>query len=112
MNTFVSQLKLIPNNSINQSEGNYWATCDEIIQRGSATYIEHALLLACYLISLKEKEQQKSPDLSYNIFVVLGILLSLFDIFKNGQQNELTKYLDIMINKILPFEFPDVIKSS
>ena len=47
-----------------------------------------------------------------NIFVVLGILLSLFDIFKNGQQNELTKYLDIMINKILPFEFPAVIKSS
>ena len=57
---------------------------------------------------------EKLTDLNSNnnIFVVLGILLSLFDIFKNGQQNELTKYLDIMINKILPFEFPAVIKSS
>ena len=44
---------------------------------------------------------------NYDIFKVLGVVLSLCEIFKNGQAKDLSSYVDVVINKILPFSYPE-----
>ena len=47
-----------------------------------------------------------------NIFNVLGSVLSLCDVFKNGNRKDLIKYVDTIITKLIPFEFPKAIEIS
>ena len=53
-----------------------------------------------------------NPKENGNIFTMLGICLSLCELFKNGLPNDLEKFVSPIIEKILNFEFPEVIKSS
>ena len=50
---------------------------------------------------LFDKEQ------NYDIFKVLGIVLSLCEIFKNGLPKDLISFVDPVINKILTFNYPE-----
>ena len=51
------------------------------------------------------------PIENLNIFRMLGWVLSLFEIFKNGQAKDLEKYIDIIL-KLINTEFPKPIESS
>ena len=47
-----------------------------------------------------------------NIFKMLGLCLSLCELFKNGLPKDLENYVPPIIEKLLPYEFPENIKSS
>ena len=47
-----------------------------------------------------------------NIFRMLGMCLSLCEIFKNGLPNDLEEFIGPIVEKLLTFDFPENIKSS
>ena len=47
-----------------------------------------------------------------NIFRMLGICLSLCELFKNGLPNDLEEFVGTIVEKLISFEFPENIKSS
>ena len=59
--------------------------------------------------SIKKMMNQKENG---NIFTMLGICLSLCELFKNGLPQDLEEFVGIIVEKLINFEFPENIKSS
>ncbi|MCQ2815843.1 MAG: tubulin-specific chaperone D [archaeon] len=57
-------------------------------------------------------ESMFNKETNGDIFKMIGIALSLCEIFKNGQPQDLSKYIPLVVNEVIPFKFPDSIKTS
>ena len=59
--------------------------------------------------SIKKMMDQKENG---NIFTMLGICLSLCELFKNGLPNDLEPFVGNIVEKLISYQFPENIKSS
>ena len=59
--------------------------------------------------SIKKMMDQKENG---NIFAMLGICLSLCELFKNGLPNDLEPFVGNIVEKLINYQFPENIKSS
>ena len=57
-------------------------------------------------------KKMMNPKENGNIFTMLGICLSLCELFKNGLPKDLEEFVGPIVEKLINFEFPENIKSS
>ena len=57
-------------------------------------------------------KKMMNPKENGNIFSMLGICLSLCELFKNGLPKDLEEFVGPIVEKLINFEFPENIKSS
>ena len=57
-------------------------------------------------------KMMKDPKVNGNIFKMLGLCLSLCEIFKNGLPNDLEEFVASIVEQLINFKFPENIKSS
>ena len=57
-------------------------------------------------------KMMKDPKVNGNIFKMLGLCLSLCEIFKNGLPNDLEEFVAPIVEQLVNFKFPENIKSS
>ena len=57
-------------------------------------------------------KKMMNPKENGNIFTMLGICLSLCELFKNGLPKDLKEFVGPIVEKLINFEFPENIKSS
>ena len=57
-------------------------------------------------------KMMKDPKVNGNIFKMLGLCLSLCEIFKNGLPNDLEEFVAPIVGQLVNFKFPENIKSS
>ena len=67
-----------------------------------------------YLSNYINESIKKMMDLKENgnIFTMLGICLSLCELFKNGLPNDLEEFVGNIVEKLINYQFPENIKSS
>jgi hypothetical protein len=67
-----------------------------------------------YLVNYMNEsiKRMMNPKDNGNIFKMLGICLSLCELFKNGLPKDLEEFVGPIVEKLINFEFPENIKSS